>query len=223
MSRVLCLLCPGSLRRRSTEVDLGPRLPARAALTTQGWWPGRWRNLKVRWLHVCVYSHNFTLLRVVCHCLSTRRVRALWCSRRALGVPCAASFVSGVAAPSLHRGRPRSTPSLRGDSLRPPALATTCSSRLEFPSAVALPLGEGTYGSRACVRCLRAARPCRCFKRPAERIQPDKNGWAGSHLTNLFQERMGWFPPYETWRDLLTPGSSSQEQNLPSHKKGLVT
>ena len=144
------------------------------------------------------HSAHFTLLRVVCHCWSTRSVRALWCSRRALGVPCAVSFVSGVAAPSLHRGRPRSTPSLRGDSLRPPALATTCSSRLEFPSAVALPLGEGTYGSQpqACVRCLRAARPCRCFKRPAERIQADKNGWAGSHLTNLFQERMGWFPPY---------------------------
>ena len=126
------------------------------------------------------------------------RVRALSCSRRALGVPCVVSFVSGVAAPSLHRGRPRSTPSLRGDSQRPPALTSTRSSRLEFPSAVTLPLGEGTYGSQpqACVRCLRAARPCRCFKRPAERIQADKNEWAGSHLTNLFQERMGWFPPY---------------------------
>ena len=124
--------------------------------------------------------------------MSTRSVRALWCSRGALGVPCAVSFVSGVAPPSLHRGRP----SLRDDSLRPPALATTCSSRLGFPSAVALPLGEGTCGSQpqACVRCLRAARPCKCFKRHAERIQADKNGWAGSHLTSPASDSDGLVP-----------------------------
>ena len=46
VSRVLCLLCPGSLRGRSAEEHLGLRLPARTALTTQGWWPVRWRNLK---------------------------------------------------------------------------------------------------------------------------------------------------------------------------------
>ena len=160
------------------------------------------------------HSAHFTLLRVVCHCLSTRSVRALWCSRRALGVPCAVSFVSGVAAPSLRRGRPRSTPSLRGDSLRPPALATTCSSRLEFPSAVALPLGEGTYGSQpqACVRCLRAARPCRCFKRPrsaSRQTRTDglvptlrtcfRNGWAGSHLTSPASDSDGLVPTVRTW------------------------
>ena len=77
VSRVLCLLCPGSLRRRSTEVDLAPRLPARAALTTQGWWPGSWRNLKVRWLHVCVYSRVTVHTSRCCVWCATVRVHAV--------------------------------------------------------------------------------------------------------------------------------------------------
>ena len=53
----------------------------------------------------------------------------------------------------------------------------------------------GTYGShpQACARCPRAARTCRSFKRPAERT-----GMGGLVPTlRTFQERTGWFPPYE--------------------------
>ena len=65
---------------------------------------------------------------------STRSVRALLCSRRALGVSCVVSFVSRCRCAVA---QPRTHPSLRllrrGDSQRPPTLTTTRSSRLEIP------------------------------------------------------------------------------------------
>ena len=163
-----------------------------------------------------VRERHFTLLRVVCHCLSTRSVRALWCSRRALGVPCAVSFVSGVAAPSLHRGRPQSTPSLMGDSERPPTLTTTRSSRLEIPSAVALPQdGEKPVGrnrrpvSGAHVRpgladALNAPRSASRQTR-ADGLVPTlrtcfRNGWAGSHHASPASGSDGLVPTVRTWR-----------------------
>ena len=57
------------------------------------------------------------------------------------------------------------TPSSRGDSQRPPTLTTTCVSRLEFPSAVALPQGGKNHWShpQVCVSCLHGTWTCRCF------------------------------------------------------------
>ena len=184
------------------------------------------------------HSAHFTLLCVVCHCLSTRSVRALWCSRRALSVPCAVSFVSGVAAPSPHRGRPRSTPSLRATRCDhrhwPPPVRLALSSRALSLSLLAKgPTGRSRRPvSDACVRpsladALNAPRSASKQTR-TDGLVPTlrtcfRNGWAGSHLTSPASDSDGLVPTVRDLEGSSHPWLLFSGAKPPLSQKGLVT
>ena len=145
-------------------------------------------------------------------CLSTRSVRALLCSRRALGIPREVSFVSGVAAQSLSRGPPRSAPSLRSDSQRPPTPV-----RLALRSR-ALSLSLET------VKNLRSETAGLC---QVPRVRPgladvskalygtSRRTRTDSHFAFPASGSDGLVPTVRTLGDLFIPGSSSQEHTSP--------